>query len=320
MENQDNKKNKPGCAITIFVLTLAVCVGLFMFGRFLKNFASELAEEEKRLQDRLDALPVLESDDEISAALNSGDPKDYLVKNYVFSNTPLIRDTVFNLLNGEYICVSVTEEWLRPKGEKHIESGEQLKDEIETERLFCQMSAPLRLHDGTVLRKGDSLVFMFSYLDKMARIWEKEVNPDKIPNFIESRYYPGHKLDLNNLDQTGPTYHSREERLSDTAKTADGDKVIPGAKYRYNFTYMSKDDKATFAVRLGNGRADLNVFPGKNVIIVGGDRIHVGGAEAMAGTVWTVMGYFFIIAAIITAITAAGRLIVNLRGGDDDEK
>ena len=319
MERKDNTKDKPGCAITLFVLMLAVCAGLFMFGRFLKNLASELAGEEQRLQERLDALPVLESDDEISAALNSGDTKDYLVKNYVFSNTPLIRDTLFHLLNGEYICVSVTEEWSRPKGENHIESGEQLKEEIETERLFCQISAPLRLHDGTELCKGDSLVFMFSYLDKMARIWEKEVNPDKLPNFIESRYYPGHKLDLNNLDKMTPTYHSREERLSDTAKTAIGNEVIPGAQYRYNFTYMSKDDKATFAVRLGNGRADLNVFPDKNVIIVGGDRIHIGGAESLAGTIWTVMGYFFIIAAIITAITAAWRLIVNLQG-DDDEK
>lgn len=43
MGNTDNKKDKPGCAITIFVLMLAVCVGLFMFGRFLKNLASELA-------------------------------------------------------------------------------------------------------------------------------------------------------------------------------------------------------------------------------------------------------------------------------------
>jgi len=48
---------------------------------------------------------------------------------------------------------------------------------------------------------------------------------------------------------------------------------------------MTKDDEATFAVRLGNGKADFNVFDGKNIIIVGGDSITGSSQESLYGKI-----------------------------------
>ncbi|MBQ9214081.1 MAG: hypothetical protein IJ150_09110, partial [Bacteroidales bacterium] len=62
------------------MVILLAAAGLFWFGNHLKNTAQVITDEEMELQNRLDALPVLTSDSEITAALNST-PQNYLVKN-----------------------------------------------------------------------------------------------------------------------------------------------------------------------------------------------------------------------------------------------
>ena len=66
---------------------------------------------------------------------------------------------------------------------------------------------------------------------------------------------------------------------------------------------MAQDEKATFAARLGNGRASLGVFPGKNIVLVGGDRISMDDSGALASVVWTVMGYFFMAMGVMFVIS-----------------
>ena len=73
------QNEKKGCAIVLMVLSLAFCVGVFIFGWWLKGMGKETAGQDE-LQERMFNLPVLSSDAEISAAVNSGDPKDYLIK------------------------------------------------------------------------------------------------------------------------------------------------------------------------------------------------------------------------------------------------
>ena len=274
----DKGKGKVGCAIAMILITLAFCGLIFWFGWWLKGLADKYEmTEEDAMQERMFSLPVLTTDAEISAAVNSGDPKDYLIKDYVFQKAQLVKDTVFELLTGSYICIDIVEEIRNTKMEMRRKSNFDTLVTRISEKPYCQIIGDLYLNDGTPLRKPDSLQFLFSYMKKMYRIWESEINPRKKDFFIQSRYYPNR-----------------------------GD-----YSFCFNVTYMAQDEKATFAARLGNGRASLGVFPGKNIVLVGGDRISMDGAGALASIVWTIMGYAFMVGAVILAVgTLLGKYCI----------
>ena len=266
----DKGKGKVGCAIAMILITLAFCGLIFWFGWWLKGLADKYEmTEEDAMQERMFSLPVLTTDAEISAAVNSGDPHDYLIKDYVFQKAQLVKDTVFELLTGSYICIDIVEETRNTKMEMRRKSNFDTLVTRISEKPYCQIIGDLYLNDGTPLRKPDSLQFLFTYLKKMYRIWESEINPNKKAFFFESRYYPN---------------HSR----------------VPC----FNFTYMAQDEKATFAARLGNGRASLDVFPGTDIVLVGGDRITVGDSDSLGAFIWTIMGYLFMGGGIFFAIAA----------------
>lgn len=252
------KNEKKGCAIALMVLSLAFFAGVFMFGWWLKGMGDEVAGQDE-LQERMFGLPVLSTDAEISAAVNSGEPKDYLIKDYVFQKVHLVKDTVLDLLVGSYVCIDIVKERKSSQKEREANTNFDTLSLPVSEEPYCQIIGDLYLNDGTPLQKPDSLVFLFSYMKKMYRIWESEINPRKKDFFITSRYYPNR-----------------------------GD-----YSFCFNVTYMAQDEKATFAARLGNGRASLDVFPGKNIVLVGGDRISVDDSGALASIVWKIMGYFF---------------------------
>lgn len=252
------KNEKKGCAIALMVLSLAFFAGVFMFGWWLKGMGDEVAGQDE-LQERMFGLPVLSTDAEISAAVNSGEPKDYLIKDYVFQKVHLVKDTVLDLLVGSYVCIDIVKERKSSQKEREANTNFDTLALPVSEEPYCQIIGDLYLNDGTPLQKPDSLVFLFSYMKKMYRIWESEINPRKKDFFITSRYYPNR-----------------------------GD-----YSFCFNVTYMAQDEKATFAARLGNGRASLDVFPGKNIVLVGGDRISVDDSGALASIVWKIMGYFF---------------------------
>jgi hypothetical protein len=269
-KDKDKGKDKGGCAIVLLVITLAFCGGIFMFGWWLKGLATEYEmTEEEAQQERMFSLPVLTTDEEITAAVNSGDPRDYLIKDYVFQKAQLVRDTVLDLLNGSYICIDIVEETRHSKAEQRLNSNLDTMVLRISEQPYCQIVGDLYLNDGTPLRKPDSLQFLFSYMKKMYRIWESEINPRKKDYFIQSRYYPNR-----------------------------------GNSPCFNVTYMAQDEKATFAARLGNGRASLDVFPGRDLVLVGGSRISVGDTNSFASRIWTIMGYLFMGGGLFFAIAA----------------
>lgn len=306
------KKNHKGCTVLMAVLVLLVGLGLFLFGRFWKNMGETLSEDDDALQARLDSLPVLETDAEISAAIN-GEPKDYLVKNYKFEKSPTIRDTVFDFLNGDYLCVSVVKETLTYFRKATVKAGETPYFSMWIEKPDCQIAAPLCFNNGTTISQPDSLTFMFSILDRSARIFESEVNPDKRQNLsIDSRYYPDRQVNISDPENAIKDIFKNFGNNAEELAKRFGENGIE-FDTRYNFTYMTKDDKATFAVRLGNGKADFGVFPGKNIIIVGGDHISTGSQPALAGMVWGIMGTVFMVIAAIIMIGAIVSIIATLK-------
>lgn len=242
-------KDKDGCSIVLLVISLVFYGFIFMAGWWIKGLSDYVDEHSDDTQDRVFNLPTLTTDEEITAAVNSGETKSYCIKNYVFQKAQTIKDTVYHLLNGDYICIDVEDETNQYPSR--------------------QIVGDLYLNDGTPLQKPDSLIFVFSVLKKMYRIWESEINPEKKELFNNSRYYPNH-----------------------------------GSSPCFNFTHMTKDEKATFAARLGNGKASLYVFPDKNIVIVGGDRIKVGDQMSLVSIIWTILGYLFMAGGIYFAIAA----------------
>ncbi|MBR3712448.1 MAG: hypothetical protein IKM98_04530 [Bacteroidales bacterium] len=119
------------------MIILLAAAGLFWFGNHLKNTAQVITDEEMELQNRLDALPVLTSDSEIAAALN-GTPQNYLVKNYVFKNPQLVKDNVFDVLNGQYLCISITQETLTLFRKSMRKAGESPYYHQWVEKIYAQ--------------------------------------------------------------------------------------------------------------------------------------------------------------------------------------
>ncbi|MBO4597362.1 MAG: hypothetical protein J5676_05710 [Bacteroidaceae bacterium] len=294
------KGNKFRNTILLIVLLLAG-IGLYKAGEYIKHLGDGITAEDRLLQEKLDNLPVLKTDDEIKAAL-SGSPQDYLVKDYVFSNPQTVKDTVFNLLNGDYVCIYVTEETFTLYRKIRNKADESPYRSMWVERPFCQISAPLKFNDGTEISKPENLTFMFSALRMYKRIPESEVNREKRDNFFQSRYYPQRKMNfsLENFEKEAEEFATKQRNLMKN----HGKDTITFDDKRYNFTYMSKNDKVTFAVRLGNGKASLGVFPNKNVIIVDGDRIPSGSQKAISGIVHTVFAYLLMVLGIICAVCA----------------
>jgi hypothetical protein len=309
---EKNKKKSKGCLMVVIVLVLLTCIGLFFTGRYMKGIATYLSSEDKFLQDRLETLPVLETDDEISKAIND-EPQNYLVKNYVFKKSPTIKDTVFNVLNGNYLCIDIVEETLTYYRKNVVKAGQTPYYSIWEEKPYCQISAPLCFNNGVEILNHDSLTFLFSLLKRSERIFLSEINPEKKENFsIDSRYYPDRQVNISDpekvvkdiFDKFGDNVEELTKHFGDNGLKFDT---------RYNLTYMSTDDKATFAVRLGNGRADFKVFDDKNILVVGGDRITTSTQEAVFGTVWTIMGNVLMILAVVIVLIAIIALVFNIK-------
>lgn len=307
-----DQKGNNGCLTIVIVLMMLAGIGLFFTGRYMKSIATVLSTEEKTLQDRLETLPVLETDDEITKAIN-GEPKNYLVKNYVFKQSPTIKDTVFNVLNGNYLCIDIVEETLTYYRKETVEAGKTPYYSIWEEKPYCQISAPLCFNNGVEILNHDSLTFLFSLLKRSSRIFESELNPEKKENFsIDSRYYPNRHVDITDPEKAVKDIFDKfGNNAEELAKHFGED----GIKFdtRYNLTYMSKDEKATFAVRLGGGKADFKVFDDKNVLVVGGDRITTTTQEAVFGTVWTIMGTVLMVLAVVIVLIAIIALVLKIK-------
>ena len=235
---------------------LVVSVIIFIFGMIIKKVADSWSAErtDTKLQNRMWKLPKLTNDAEIASAIQ-GEPRDYLIKNYTLNNQYIcpVRDVVFNVLNGNYICIYITEE--------HVGYGKKGIGVMVVEgKPYNQQIAQLCFNDGTPIAMPDNTRFIFSQLRKYKRVWMSEINPDKQDNFIQSRYYPN----------------------------------IEDGSFRYNYTYMPIGAKASFAVRLGNGKADMRVYDDENIVVVGCGKIYVSTEDAMRDMVFRIISFISI--------------------------
>lgn len=248
--------------------TLVCSVIIFIFCWKFKKFADSIASDriDNKLQNRIWKLPVLTNDAEITAAIQ-GEPHEYLIKNYSINNQYIcpVRDTVFNVLNGNYICIYITEE--HPEG-----MGRAIHW---SETPFNQQIAQLCFNDGTPIALPNNLRFIFSQLRKYKRVWQSEINPDKQYYFINSRYYP-----------------NKEDH-----------------SLRYNYTYMPVGEKASFAVRLGNGKADMNVYDDENIVVVGSGKIFVSTEESLRDLIWRIIIFGGIGGAILMFVNSLIKLL-----------
>jgi len=249
--------------------TLVVSVIIFIFVMKFKKMvdSSSAGRTDIKLQDRMWKLPKLTNDAEIAAAIQ-GEPREYLIKNYTLNNQYIcpVRDTVFNVLNGNYICIYITEE----------HAGSAIRGSVAwSEKPFNQQIAQLCFNDGTPIAMPDNTRFIFSQLRKYKRVWTSEVNPDKQDNFIQSRYYPN----------------------------------IEDGSVRYNYTYMPIGAMASFAVRLGNGKADMRVYDDENIVVVGCGKIYVSTEGAMRDMVFRIIIFFGIAGSIFMFVDSLVQLL-----------
>lgn len=253
-------------ALIILLLVLAGLV--FAFSVALGRFRKEL-KNDNPLEEKINALPVLRTDAEITAAI-SGKPRDYLVENYTFTDEPTASDTVTDFILGNYLCVKVVKyvftirAWLRLNKENQTKYYSTNAWEFDKVQYVHS-----RLHlCGTELENIDSVDFDFGYVEFGDKFTAADINPDKREYLFVNQYYPNGVYDFEkvakdfvaklNVD-TLSTYY--KESFSHN-----------GYKYsaRYGYQTMKAGDKATFAAHLGNGHADLKVFDGRNKIAVNG--------------------------------------------------
>ncbi len=290
----------------ILIVVFVACGLVFWGGTALKKKANQLGEQEQALQDRLDRLPVLTSDKEIAEAIK-GTPKDYLIKNYRFDKGTTAAENVFNVLTGQYLCVDITEETYTVirKQLGNMRSGESPYYAIWREQPYKQIIGGFCFNDGTPIDGVDSARFIFSLLKKSNRVFQSEINPDKADSFFMSRYYPDRSLNMTEPEKVAQDFIDTLQKNTEEYFDQLGEKEKTFSR-RYNFTYMALGDKATFAVRLGDGKADMNVFDDDNIVIVGGDRIPVSDQDDVIRIVHKVFAYLLM---GLSGLIAGGTLI-----------
>ena len=234
--------------LLILLLIGSGCVLAVGFGKISAFFSA--GKEWRKI---LSALPVLRTDGEIAAALQ-GEPKDYLVENYAFNKGQTVRDTAMNVLNGEYLYIGTAKETYTVN---HAYSN-RYRNAVWQSEPYQNIAGSLQFADGTELELPQDARFEFSLVDE-SMLKKTDITPDKQENFFMARYYPDgvYKIDTQKLGKK-----LKENVLKNTQQMNS----------RYKFLFMKKGDTATFAARIGGGKASLNVFEGNNVIAVRGGK------------------------------------------------
>ena len=299
-------KQKMSTTFIIIAVVFGICGLVFWGGMALRHKANKLGEQEQSWQERLNKLPVLKNDKEIAEAIK-GEPKDYLIKNYRFEKCQPVQEDVFELLTGKYLCVDITEETytIIRKRLVNIRPGETPYYTMWVEKPYRQIVGGFCFNDGTPIDGADSARFMFSYLRKCKRIFKSEIDPDKADGFFMSRYYPNRSLNMAEPEKLAADFIENLKKNTSEYFDQLGEKEKTFST-RYNLTYMSQGDKATFAARLGDGKATMNVFDDTNVVIVDGDKIPVSDQNAIFRIIYKVFGYLLM---SLSGLIAGGTLI-----------
>ena len=250
--------------LIILLLLLAVLIGGFV--KVLCLFRKEL-KNDNPLAEKINALPVLKSEAEISAAI-AGEPRDYLIENYKFTDEPTASDTITNFILGNYLCVKVVKyvftirAWIR-RGKYYTTNAW----EFDSVQYVC---SPLHLC-GAELENVGCVDFDFGYVELGDKFSKSNVNPNKREYLFVNQYYPDGVYDFKKVGR------DFVEKLNpETLSTYYKESLLSNRGYKYSARYgyqtMKAGDRATFAAHLGNGHADLKVFDGRNRMAVNGGK------------------------------------------------
>jgi hypothetical protein len=213
---------------------------------------------------QIDSYPVLTTDAEIAAAVD-GEPAIYLVKNYAFNGGKTVKDTVFNVLNGDYLALEIQREVYTMTAHRKTTSREW-KSSIY--RSYC---GNFCFNNGIEINMPADYSFIFSE-DKFAReLCESNVNSDKLVNIYKSKYYyPDKEVNFGWFRRLFKYIGWRFSVETDFRLDLSTEKEYDN---RFSFSYLCKGEPATFAVFLGDGKADLDVFEDGNFMFVGCDSV-----------------------------------------------
>lgn len=226
----------------VFIACLAVAVtGFIKIGTHFSN--------RSRLLKTIKSYPVLKTNQDINEALK-GESRIYLVDNYTFNKGVTVQDREMNCLAGEYLYIAVTEETYTVN-DAYINTYRNALWEGKT---YSTVKGRLLFDNGTELQMPDNTEFDFTIKDE-SRLKKEDLQRGKRSDYFMARYYPEGLKNLN-------TKKIKENILHNTQQYSK----------RYKFLFMKKGDKATFLAKIGNGKADLNVFEERNVIAVNGSK------------------------------------------------
>ena len=218
-------------------------------------------------QQRADSLPAITTDSQIADAI-AGEPRTYLIKNYCFQQGTTIRDTLFQLLTGEYMLIDIHSEVHTRRG-----YGDN-KTDYWTDRHLTTLFGGLSIGNGTPVQNADSLTIIFSSANYWQNLTDDEVDHNKLGHVQQKMYYyPDRTMNLDSIgaiiDELPEQFHKSvvrtREQLGEFIKTYEA---------RYTLTFMKRDTPATFAAVLGDGKADFHAFHDiANYFLVGCDNV-----------------------------------------------
>ena len=234
--------------LLILLLVGSGCVLAIGFGKISSFFAGKNVWRKK-----LDALPVLRNEAEIWAALQ-GEPKDYLVENYAFNKGKTVRDTLLDVLDGEYLYIGIAKETYTVN-DAYIN---RYRNTVWESEPYENLVGTLEFANGIPLEIPANGSFQFSILEE-SKLKKDDIKNEKQENFFRARYYPDGVYKLN----TKKMAENFKKNLLHNKKQFSS---------RYKFLFMKKGDKVTFAARIGGGKAVLDVFDERNVIAVKGNK------------------------------------------------
>ncbi len=248
------------------IVVLLPAVILFLVVKYW--FAGLFAPSPREVwQQRADSLPAITTDSQIADAI-AGEPRTYLIKNYCFQQGTTIRDTLFQLLTGEYMLIDIHSEVHTRRG-----YGDN-KTDYWADRHLTTLFGGLSIGNGTPVQNADSLSIIFSSANYWQNLTDDEVDHNKLGHVQQKMYYyPDRTMNLDSIgaiiDEIPEQFHKSVVRTREQLG-----KFIKTFNTRYTFSFLKRDTPATFAAVLGDGKADFHAFPdGNNFLLVGSDNV-----------------------------------------------
>ena len=247
--------------IMVVILTPVMLLLWWLYSVFNGPSAEEI------WQQNADALPVLSTDSQIEDAIK-GEPHNYIVQNYKFSRGTTVQDTILGLLQGDYLVIDIRHQVFtitRGSSDSNIEQW--------VDGPYCTLVGRFAFNNGVEIRNAEMVKFVFSSEKFWQNLKPECVDPEKLGNVSqEMYYYPDRTM---NFDSIGAIVNELPERFEQSMEQTVDQAFQRRKQYdtRYTLSFLKQGDPVTFAVRLGGGTADFNVFDDNNYILVGCDNM-----------------------------------------------